>query len=90
MLLLTFTALPGMAADPPEVELVKAIVLHKDVLDDLDYKIVKTLYDNWTELAKVKKKAIEDSKPENALLGNDIPVHPGALRYYKEMGIAPK
>ncbi len=58
-----------------------------DVSDDLAYKIVKTLYANWPELAKVKKKAIEDSKPENALMGARIPVHPGAMRYYKEMGI---
>ena len=63
-----------------------AIVINKNVSDDLAYKIVKTLYANWPELAKVKKQAIEESKPENALLGARIPVHPGAMRYYREMG----
>jgi TRAP transporter TAXI family solute receptor len=85
------TAIPqgaykGLEEDVPAVGTVTAIVIHKDVSDDLAYKIVKTLYANWPELAKVKKKAIEDSKPENALLGARIPVHPGAMRYYKEMG----
>ena len=79
-------AYKGLEADVPAVGTVTAIVIHKDVSDDLAYKIVKTLYANWPELAKVKKKAIEDSKPENALMGARIPVHPGAMRYYKEMG----
>jgi TRAP transporter TAXI family solute receptor len=85
------TAIPkgaykGVEADIPAVGTVTAIVIHKDVSDDLAYKIVKTLYANWPELAKVKKKAIDDSKPEKALMGARIPVHPGAMRYYQEMG----
>ena len=85
------TAIPqgaykGLEADVPAVGTVTAIVINKDVSDDLAYKIVKTLYASWPELANVKKKAIEDSKPENALMGARIPVHPGAMRYYKEMG----
>jgi len=81
-------AYKGLEADVPAVGTVTAIVIHKDVSDDLAYNIVKTLYANWPELAKVKKKAIENSKPENALMGARIPVHPGAMRYYKEMGYA--
>lgn len=65
---------------------VTQIIVSKDVPDDLVYQIVKTLYDSWPELAQVKKKDIEDSKPEQALLGNRIEVHPGALKYYKEKG----
>ena len=85
------TAIPkdaykGMEGDVRAVGTVTEIIIHKDVSDDLAYNIVKTLYANWPELAKVKKKAIEDSKPEKALLGARIPVHPGALRYYKEKG----
>ncbi len=79
-------AYKGLEADVPAVGTVTAIVINKDVSDDLAYKIVKTLYANWPELAKVKKQAIENSKPEKALQGARIPVHPGAMRYYKEMG----
>ncbi len=70
----------------PAVGTVTCIVINKNVPDEIAYKIVKTLYDNWPELAKVKKQAIEESLPEKALLGARIPVHPGALKYYKEKG----
>ncbi len=81
-------AYKGMKADVPAVGTVTCIVINKDVPDDLAYNIVKALYANWPELAKVKKKAIEESKPEKAVMGARIPVHPGALRYYKEKGFA--
>lgn len=67
---------------------VTQIVVHKDVPDEMAYQIVKALYDSWPDLAQVKKKDIEDSKPDQALLGNRIEVHPGALKYYKEKGYA--
>jgi TRAP transporter TAXI family solute receptor len=80
------TAYKGMEADVPAVGTVTCVVASKDLPDDLAYEIVKVLYANWDELAQVKKKAIEDSRPDQALLGARIPVHPGALRYYKEKG----
>ena len=61
-------AYKGLESDVPTAGTVTAIIISKDVSDDLAYNIVKTLYANWPELAKVKKKAIEDSKPENALM----------------------
>ena len=79
-------AYKGMTADVPTVGTVTCIVVNKDVPEELVYKIVKVLYANWPALAKVKKKAIEASKPENATMGARIPVHPGALKYYKEKG----
>ena len=79
-------AYKGLDKDVPAVGTVTCIVINKDVPDELAYNIVKTLYANWPELAKVKKKAIAQSKPEKALLGAGIPVHPGALKYYKEKG----
>ena len=80
-------AYKGLEADVPAVGTVTCVVVNKDVPDDMVYEIVKTLYANWPELAQVKKKAIEASKPEKALMGARIPVHPGAMRYYKEKGI---
>lgn len=86
------TAIPkgaykGLDADVPAVGTVTCIVINKDVPDEIAYNIVKTLYANWPELAKVKKQAIDNSKPDKALMGAGIPVHPGALKYYKEKGI---
>lgn len=81
-------AYKGLENDVPAVGTVTCIVVNKDVPDEVAYNIVKTLYANWPELAKVKKQAIENSKPDKALMGAGIPVHPGALKYYKEKGIA--
>ena len=81
------SAYKGLTADVPTVGTVTNIVCHKDVPEEVIYNFVKTLYANWDALKKVKKKAIEDSKPEKALLGAAIPVHPGAMKYYKEKGI---
>ena len=83
------TAYKGMEKDAATVGTVTEIVASADMPEDLVYQIVKVLYANWDALAKVKKKAIEDSKPEKALLGVGIPVHPGAQKYYDEMGIKP-
>ena len=82
------TAYKGMTKDVPAVGTVTCIVINKNVSNELAYKIVKTLYAAWPELAEVKKKAIEAAKPKNAIMGARIPVHPGALKYYKEMGWA--
>lgn len=81
-------AYKGLENDVPAVGTVTCIVINKDVPDEIAYNIVKTLYANWPELAKVKKQAIDNSKPDKALMGAGIPVHPGALKYYKEKGIA--
>lgn len=88
--LMAYTVAPGTYEGNNEAVVTPAtvteIVVNKDMSDDMAYKIVKTLYESWPELAQVKKKDIEDSKPEQALLGNHIEVHPGALKYYKEKG----
>ena len=84
------TAYKGMEKDIPAIGTVTCIVVNKNLPDDLAYDIVKTLYANWPKLAEVKKQAIEESKPENAMLGARIPVHPGAMKYYKEMGYTQK
>jgi TRAP transporter TAXI family solute receptor len=82
------SAYKGLPGDISTVGTVTNIIIHKDVPDDIAYKIVKTLYAHWGDLAQVKKKAIEDSDPKKALMGASIPVHPGAMKYYKEVGLA--
>jgi len=82
------TAYKGMEKDSPTVGTVTNIIINKDVPDEVAYKIVKALYAHWEDLKQVKKQAIEESDPQKALLGANVPVHPGALKYYKEKGIA--
>lgn len=80
----------GMTEDIPTIGTVTALIVSADLSDEMVYRIVKTLFENLGELAKVKKKTIAAVSLENALRGVKIPVHPGAMRYYKEHGVKVK
>ena len=53
--------------------------------DDLVYDMLKCLFDNQPELAIRHAKGV-DLTHENAIQGVSIPFHPGAEKYYKEVG----
>ncbi|MDK2824568.1 MAG: uncharacterized protein PWP71_2486 [Clostridia bacterium] len=50
------------------------------------YLLTKTLFENLEEMYKVHKSAT-NIKLETALNGLPAPLHPGALKYYKEKGL---
>lgn len=59
----------------------------KDDLDpDIVYTLTKTLFENLPYMYKIHK-AARHIKLENALNGLPVPLHPGAYKYYKEMGL---
>jgi uncharacterized protein len=62
-------------------------VAHKDLSEDLVYRIVKATFDNHAELVKAHPVA-KETVPENIRANTLFPLHPGALRYYREKGIA--
>ena len=62
-------------------------VAHKDVPDDLVYRIVKTVFQNRDELVKAQSSA-KETMPANIGRNTTLPLHPGAARYYREIGIA--
>lgn len=61
------------------------LAVRKDMSDEMVYKITKTLFDN---LKAMKNSAVtlRDITLEDPFSGGNIPLHPGALRYYKEQG----
>jgi TRAP transporter TAXI family solute receptor len=73
----------------PTLGAVTVLVVHKDLPDDIVYNITKALWENHAEFAKVKK-VWNSVKLENGLLGQAIPVHPGAQRYYDEVDVKKK
>jgi len=81
------TAYKGMDRDVPTMGTVTCLVISQDVEDDVAYAIVKAIFENLGELAKIKKKAISQVSLKKALQGCKIPVHPGAMKYYKEHGV---
>jgi uncharacterized protein len=56
------------------------------VSDDLAYQMTKLIYDSLPELANAHA-AGKEIKLETAAAGSPVPLHPGALRYYKEKGL---
>ena len=57
-----------------------------DLPDDLIYQLVKAIYENHARLVKGHASASE-TLPENVVKNTFLPFHPGAIRYYREIGI---
>ncbi len=57
-----------------------------DLPDDLVYQLVKAVYENQPRLMKAHETARE-TLPQDVLKNTLLPLHPGAIRYYREIGI---
>ncbi len=77
---------PGIKGGFPTFATDTVLVASDALSDDAAYLIVKSFYDN---LGKIKgdMNQFAEADLKKALDGNTIPVHPGALRYYKERGM---
>jgi hypothetical protein len=54
--------------------------------DDVVYAIIKVVLDNFAEF-KRQHPALGDLKKEDMLKGHSAPLHPGAKKYFKEVGL---
>jgi hypothetical protein len=71
--------------DIPTLTVWNFMTVHKDAPDDFVYEVVKKTFENVDILIAAHKSA-EEVKIEN-IQYSPIPLHPGALKYYKEKGI---
>jgi len=62
------------------------MLIRKDVSGNLAYRIAKAVYENVGILGKVHP-AMKGLNPERGLQGIEVPIHPGAVKYYEEKGI---
>jgi hypothetical protein len=62
------------------------LICDSQLPDDVVYKFTKTFWENIEELYKVHAKAKEITLA-TALDGVSVPVHPGAAKYYQEVGM---
>jgi uncharacterized protein len=58
-----------------------------DLPDDLAYQLVKAAFENQPRLVKATATA-SDTLPQNVVKDTFLPFHPGAIRYYREIGIS--
>ena len=76
----------GISEDKQTVAVVATYIVSDDLSEDLVYNMTKALFDNADEIAKAHPKGAE-LNAEYSVSGISIPIHPGALKYYKEVGV---
>lgn len=77
----------GQSEDVPTVAVINFLVSSDEVSDDLAYEMTRLMYENLDQL-KAAHAATNAVDVQNALKGMPIPVHPGAQRYYDEVGVS--
>jgi TRAP transporter TAXI family solute receptor len=73
-------------ADIPSFGVTATMVTSADVSEETVYKITKQLFTNLDAL-KGMHPALNVLTPESMLSGLSAPIHPGAMKYYKEAGL---
>lgn len=76
----------GQTEDIPSITVWNSVVCHKDTPEDLVYKVTKAIFENKKMLTNTHKIA-EFTTPETSAKYSPIPIHPGAMKYFKEIGV---
>ena len=76
----------GQEEDVATLGTPNVIVVSAEMDEELAYNFVSALYEHIDEVINVHPSA-NDTTPEFSLASTPIPLHPGALRYYQEMGM---
>ncbi len=76
----------GQDKDVPAAAVVNYLVTSAAVSDDLAYQMTKLIFENLPELANAHA-AGKEIRLEAAATGSPVPLHPGAIRYYREKGL---
>jgi uncharacterized protein len=78
---------PGVDVDVSAAAGTTLFVAHETMEESLAYEITKVLLERMREVASACEAAKEISST-SAVRGSSIPFHAGALRYYRETGVA--
>jgi uncharacterized protein len=78
---------PSLHEDYHTIGLFGFAIAHRDVSDDLVYRIVKAVFEHQQELVGAHP-AAKETVPANLNRDTFLPLHPGAARYYREIGVA--
>ena len=77
---------PGQKKDIKTIAQPNFLAVNADVPDDHVYKLTKAIYENLPFLQAIHK-ATKAMAVEKAMAGLPVPLHPGAMKYYKEVGL---
>lgn len=76
----------GVTEDTPTYGLANGLVISADVPEERVYQMTKAVFENLDALAGVHP-AFGKMSVDTVLNGFGSPLHPGALRYYREIGV---
>ncbi|WLQ12314.1 TAXI family TRAP transporter solute-binding subunit [Hahella aquimaris] len=77
---------PGVNKDIVTIAQPNFLAVRDDIDEETVYLLTKAIYENLPFLNSIHK-ATSDMALEKAIAGLPIPLHPGAIRYYKEQGL---
>ncbi|MBS9402666.1 TAXI family TRAP transporter solute-binding subunit [Halomonas sp. TRM85114] len=75
----------GMEEGVQTIGIPNVLVVNDDMDEELAYQVTKVLFEEIDELIAIHP-AAEDTTVEFSVNSTPIPFHPGALRYYEEVG----
>lgn len=76
---------PGQADAVPTYAVTATVVTRDDVPEEVVYDMVRIVFERLDDL-RTSHAAFRHLQPETMLEGLSAPLHPGALRYYRERG----
>jgi uncharacterized protein len=76
----------GQDKDVPTAAVINYLVTSSAVSDDLAYRMTKLIFESLPELAN-SHAAGKEIRLATAALGSPVPLHPGAIRYFREKGL---
>ena len=76
----------GQDKDVPTAAVINYLVTSAAVSDDLAYQMTRLIFESLPELVNAHA-AGKEIKLETAATGSPVPLHPGAIRYYREKGV---
>jgi TRAP transporter TAXI family solute receptor len=77
---------PGQSEAVPTAEYANLVVADASTDDEAIYSFVKSIFDNLDRVHAIHP-AAEVMSIEAALAGLPVPLHPGAVRYFEEVGV---
>jgi len=76
----------GQDADMPTCAIKNFLVTHQGVADEVVYAMTKSMFEHLDQLVAAHN-AAKGIKRETATMGTTVPFHPGAQKYYREVGL---
>lgn len=76
----------GVDSDKKTVAVKATVIVSEKLPEDVVYNLTKAMFDKKAEIAAGHAKG-ENLDPKYAVEGMSVPFHPGAEKYYKEVGV---